>query len=117
MNGGQLISNNRAYKITIQALQDPQEDTDGFEGDATWSDYYSNYAYINNLSGSERWMAAQVQMDQTVRFTLRWHPELIYVRPKYYRILWSDRVFIITNVDNVMYKNETVKIDAVEVVS
>ena len=115
MNGGQLISNNRSYSVIIQRLVEPVPDENGFEGKEEWEDYYKNYAYINNLSGNERWMAAQVQMDQTVRFVFRWHKALDDVRPKYYRVLWNDRAFTITNVDNVMYANETVKIDAVEV--
>lgn len=115
MNGGQLISNNRSYSVIIQKLVEPVPNENGFEGEEEWIDYYKNYAYINNLSGNERWMAAQVQMDQAVRFTFRWHRSLDDVIPKYYRILWNGRKFIITNVDNVMYANETVKIDAVEV--
>ena len=115
MNGGQLISNNRSYSVIIQKLVEPVPNENGFEGKEEWIDYYKNYAYINNLSGNERWMAAQVQMDQAVRFTFRWHRSLDDVSPKYYRILWNGRKFIITNVDNVMYANETVKIDAVEV--
>ena len=113
MNGGQLISNNRSYSVTIQRLREPVADESGFEEEEEWLDYYTNHAYINNLSGSERWMAAQVQMDQTVRFGFRWHRALDDVRPKQYRICWNERIFTITNVDNVMYANETVKIDAV----
>ena len=115
MNGGQLISNNRSYSVTIQKLVEAEKDENGFEGEEEWYDYYTNHAYINNLSGNERWMAAQVQMDQSVRFTFRWHKALDDVKPKYHRILWNNRIFNITNVDNVMYANETVKIDAVEV--
>ncbi len=100
--------------ITIEQLTGIQEDSDGFETE-TWTPYYSNYAYVNKLSGSERWAAAQVQMDSVVRFILRWHAKLDAVKPKYFRIIFKNKTYTITNVDNVMYSNETVKIDAVEV--
>lgn len=115
MNAGQRISNGKAYEITIQQLVPPVKDSSGFEGDETWVDYYTNYAYINNLTGNERWMAAQVQGDMTIRFEMRWNPKLDSVIPKKYRIVYAKRIFTITFVDNVQYRNETVKIDALEV--
>ena len=114
MNGGQMISNGRPHKITIQKNSAPTKDESGFETDA-WQDFYENYAYVNSLSGNERWQAAQVASDRTIRFALRWHPLLDAIRPKEYRILFAQKVYTITFVDNVQYKNETVKIDALEV--
>ncbi len=115
MNAGQMISNGRPYEITIQKLVGATVDESGFETEETWEDFYTNYAYVNSLTGNERWMAAQVESDRTVRFNLRWHPQLDEVRPKYYRIIFAGRQYTITFVDNVQYKNETVKIDALEV--
>ena len=117
MNGGQMISNGRAYKITIQKRGEATVDESGFETEEAWEDFYTNYAYVNSLSGNERWAAAQVQDDRTVRFTLRWHKVLDEVRPKYYRIIYAGKAWTITYVDNVQYSNETVKIDALEVES
>lgn len=115
MNAGQKMSNGKAYEITIQKLVTPVKDSSGFEGDEAWTDYYTNYASVNNLTGNERWMAAQVQADMTIRFELRWNPKLDSVTPKKYRIVYAGRIFTITFVDNVQYKNETIKIDALEV--
>lgn len=115
MNAGQKISNGRAYEIKIQKLVTPTKDSSGFEGEEVWTDYYTNYAYINNLTGNERWMAAQVESDMTTRFELRWHPALDSVVPKKYRIVFAGTAYTITFVDNVQYRNETVKIDALEV--
>ncbi len=115
MNAGQKMSNGKACEITIQKLVTPVKDSSGFEGDEVWTDYYSNYASVNNLTGNERWMAAQVQADMTIRFELRWNPKLDSVTPKKYRIVHAGRIFTITFVDNVQYKNETIKIDALEV--
>ena len=118
MNGGQMISNGRPYKSMIQKFAPPETDDSGFEPedeDSKWIDFYENYAYINSLSGSERYMAAQVEADKTIRFALRWHKDLDSVKPKYFRIIFAGRPYTITFVDNVQFKNETVKIDAVEV--
>lgn len=114
MNAGQMISNGRPYPITIQKNNLPSRDEDGFENE-DWDDFYTNYAYVNSLSGTERWQAAQVGSDRTVRFNLRWHPLLDEVKPKHFRIMFSGKLYTITFVDNVQYKNETVKIDAIEV--
>ncbi len=115
MNGGQMISNGRPYKILIQQRFASVVDEEGFETEERWEDFYENYAYINSLSGNERWAAAQVEADRTVRFILRWHPQLDEVKPKYFRIIFAGKTYTITFVDNVQYKNETVKIDALEV--
>lgn len=117
MNGGQKISNGKAYEIKIQKLVSPVQDADGFEGEESWEDYYTNYAAVNNLYGNERWMAAQIDSDMTLRFEFRWHPALDTVKPKNYRLLFKGKPYTITFVDNVQYKNETVRIDALEVES
>lgn len=100
-------------KIKIQRLSTTK--TPGGFKTEQWKDFYENYAYVNKLSGTERWTAAQVQMDSVVRFTFRHHRKLDQVTPKRYRLVFGTRVFSITNVDNVQFKNETVKIDGVEV--
>ena len=117
MNGGQLISNSRPHEVVIQRRKDPVADIDGFEGEDDWEDYYTNSAYINNLYGNERWQAAQVQSDKVVRFTFRWHPPLDGVKPEEYRIVYGGKPHVVTYVDNVEYKNETVKIDTFEVLT
>ena len=72
------------HKVIIQH-RTVVKDNDGFQSEV-WEDCYSNYAYINNLSGNERWAAAQVQMDRAVRFTFRYHKGLNEVKPEKYRI-------------------------------
>lgn len=100
--------------ITIEALEGIEKDEDGFESEV-WETYYTNYAQVNGLYGSERWAAAQVQMDNAIRFTFRWNAKLDAVTQKRFRLVFQDRIFTITNVDNVKFLNRTVKIDAVEV--
>ena len=118
MNAGQQISSGRPYEITIQKFAPPEPDESGFEPDdedSKWVPFYTNYAYCNSLYGNERWKAAQVSSDRTIRFSLRWHPQLDEVKPKYYRLIFAGKPYTITYVDNVQYRNETVMIDAVEV--
>lgn len=79
---------------------------------SVWSEYYKGYAYMNNLSGSEYWEAAQTQSQNTVMFVLRYHPLLGAMNTKGYRIVHRGREYDITSIDNVQYKNETIKIRA-----
>lgn len=79
---------------------------------AAWVEYYQGYAYMNNLSGTEYWEAAQTQAQNTVMFILRYHPLLNAMNTKEYRLVHRGREYNITSIDNVQYKNETVKIRA-----
>lgn len=79
---------------------------------AIWMEYYKGYAYMNNLSGSEYWAAAQTQSENTVMFIMRYRPLLGSVRSKGYRLLHNGLEYNIISIDNVQYKNETIKIRA-----
>ena len=77
-----------------------------------WIVYYKGYAYMNNLSGAEYWEAAQTQAENTVMFIMRYHPKFATMNTKEYRLLHRGNEYNITSIDNVQYKNETVKIRA-----
>lgn len=77
-----------------------------------WAEYYKGYAYMNNLSGSEYWEAAQTQAESTVMFFLRFHKLLETMNTKEYRLVHRGKEYNITFIDNVQYKNETIKIRA-----
>ena len=79
---------------------------------ASRTEYYKGYAYMNNLSGSEYWEAAQTQAQNTVLFILRYHPLLGAMDTRGYRLMHRGKEYNITSIDNVQYKNETVKIRA-----
>jgi SPP1 family predicted phage head-tail adaptor len=110
------MMNAGAYKklITIEKRTKVKNEN-GFTSEV-WEEYYTNYAYVNKLSGSEFWQAAEVAAQSTVRFELRYHPQLEDVNTKDFRIMFGTRMFNITNVDNVQFKNDTVKISGIEVV-
>lgn len=78
----------------------------------SWTEYYRGYAYMNNLSGSEYWEAAQTQSQNTIMFVFRYHPLLGAMNTKEYRLVRRGKAYNITSIDNVQYKNETVKIRA-----
>ncbi len=75
-----------------------------------WTVHYRGYAYVNNLSGSEYWAAAQTQAQDTVVFIMRHHPLLAVINTREYRLIHRGRAYNITSIDNVQYKNETVKL-------
>lgn len=78
----------------------------------SWTEYYRGYAYMNNLSGSEYWEAAQTQSQNTIMFVFRYHSLLGAMNTKEYRLVHLGKAYNITSIDNVQYKNETVKIRA-----
>ena len=67
---------------------------------------------MNNLSGTEYWEAAQTQAQNTVMFIMRFHPLLSAMNTREYRLMHRGKAYNITSIDNVQYKNETVKIRA-----
>lgn len=75
--------------------------------------YYKCRAYVNNLSGTEYWAAAQVKAEETVVFSIRCCKKVRDMNVLEYSITCNGQSFNITSIDNVMNKNETVKIRAV----
>ncbi|MFR1353835.1 MAG: phage head closure protein [[Clostridium] symbiosum] len=102
-----------AYRepVTIEKSDGYTEDDIGNQI-AAWTEYYRGYAYMNNLSGSEYWEAAQTQAQDTVMFIIRYHPLLGVMNTKEYRLMHRGREYNITSIDNVQFKNETIKIRA-----
>lgn len=77
-----------------------------------WADCYSCAAYVNNLSGKEYWEAAQVNAQTEINFVIRHCSEVAVMDTEHYRILFRGRIYNISFIDNVQYKNKTVKIRA-----
>lgn len=78
----------------------------------SWSDYFICHAYVNNLSGREFWEAAQQNAERTVEFITRYCKKLSDVDCINYRIIFRRNVYDIIFVDNVQYRNETLKFKA-----
>lgn len=78
----------------------------------SWEDYYTCWAYVNNLSGKEYWEAAQVNAQKDIYFIIRYCSEVVAMDTEHYRILFRGQVYNITFLDNVKYQNRTLKIRA-----
>lgn len=78
-----------------------------------WVPFIRVRAYVNNLSGTEYWAAAQTRSENTVMFFLRYCRQIAEMNTKEFQILYRGKEYNVTSVDNVQYKNETVKIRAV----
>ena len=78
-----------------------------------WVPYKKAYAYVNGLSGSEYWEAANIRQENTVEFIFRWKPFFDNLNTKQYRINFQNNIYNINLIDNVQFKNKTVKIKAV----
>lgn len=78
----------------------------------SWEDYYTCWAYVNNLSGKEYWEAAQVNAQKDIYFIIRYCSEVSAMDTEHYRILFRGQVYNITFLDNVKYQNRTLKVRA-----
>ena len=78
-----------------------------------WKPFRKTYAYMNGLSGKEYWEAATLNAENTVDFVCRWKKFFNEMDKKNYRIVWKGKVFDIKTIDNVQFRNDTVKIRAV----
>lgn len=76
-----------------------------------WQNVKTVWALISNLSGTEYFQAAQVQAENTLKFTIRYLPGIDPAM----RILFRDKTYGITAVDNRKYRNRYLEIKATEV--
>ncbi|MDU6360285.1 MAG: phage head closure protein [Clostridiales bacterium] len=78
-----------------------------------WNDLKTIWCSMNGLSGKEYWTAKSYGAENTVEFVIRYSAcKDLNAKD---RIQYKGRVFNIIHVDNILYKNETLKIKAVEV--
>lgn len=89
------------------------EDDDIGNQTSKWVEFYKGYASVNNLYGVEYWAAAQTKSQNTVVFTLRYHPLFIELNSTEYRLMFKRKEYEIISVDNIKYRNASVKIKAV----
>lgn len=96
-------------RITIQELKTTINEN-GFEIE-DWIDFKTVWAGVSNLHGREYFEAAAVQMESTVKFTIRYLAGI----DTSMRILFKGRYYNITSIDNIKYKNRFIEIKAMEV--
>ncbi|WP_446898840.1 phage head closure protein [Clostridium sp. LBM24168] len=97
------------HKITFQKLTTTTNDN-GFEVEV-WEDYSTVWTAVSNLIGREYFAAAAVQAEKTVKFTIRYLQGITDDM----RILFEDKQYSITFIDNIKYRNKYIEIKALEV--
>ncbi|KGK87366.1 phage head closure protein [Clostridium sp. HMP27] len=97
------------HRITFQKLT-ANTNENGFEME-DWQDYKTVWAAITNLHGREYFEAAAVKEENTVKFTIRYVPN---IEPTM-RILFKGKQYNINSIDNIKYKNKYIEISALEV--
>ena len=96
-------------RITLQELK-LSINENGFEIEE-WIDYKKLWAGVSNLHGREYFDAAAIQMENTVKFTIRYLPGIDTAM----RIKFKDKNYNITSIDNIKYRNRFMEIKAMEV--
>lgn len=99
------------HRITLQKFTTVVNEN-GFEEEA-WQDYETVWASVSNLSGREYYQAATVQAEKTVKFLIRYIEEV----DTSMRILFKNKQYNITSIDNMKYTNKYIEIKALEVES
>lgn len=97
------------HKITFQRLTSAANEN-GFEVEA-WQDYKTVWAAVSNLSAREYYQAAAIQAEKTVKFAIRYIEGI----DASMRILFKDKQYNITSIDNMKYENKHIEIKALEV--
>ncbi|XBX05705.1 phage head closure protein [Enterocloster clostridioformis] len=97
-------------RIVIQQNR-MKKDKDGNQRNE-WEDYFTCWAYANNLSGKEYWEAAQVNQEESLFFLVRYCKELKDLDSTKYRILFRGDIYNITLVDFVQFQNKIIKLRA-----
>jgi phage head-tail adaptor, putative, SPP1 family len=99
------------HRITFQKFTTVVNEN-GFEEEA-WQDYKTVWASVSNLSGKEYYQAAAVQAEKTVKLLIRYIKEV----DTSMRIIFKDKQYNITSIDNMKYTNKYIEIKALEVES
>ena len=97
-------------RVVIQKNQ-MRKDKDGNQRNE-WEDYFTCWAYANNLSGKEYWEAAQVNQEESLFFLVRYCKELKDLDSTKYRILFRGDIYNITLVDFMQFQNKVIKLRA-----
>jgi SPP1 family predicted phage head-tail adaptor len=104
-------------RITIQKydknLYKQQISIKGFPTiDAGWEDFKTVWSSINNLFGREFYAAKAVNEENTKNFIIRYSKDLADLDCKNYRIIYKNKTYDITFVDNIEEQNKFYKVKA-----
>lgn len=96
-------------RITFQKLTTLINEN-GFE-EEIWQDYKTVWASVSNLFGREYYQAAAIQAEKTVKFLIRYIEGI----DTDMRILFNDKQYNITSINNMKYANKYIEIKTLEV--
>jgi SPP1 family predicted phage head-tail adaptor len=100
------------HRVTIQRNIE-YEDEHGITIEE-WTDLNTVWCSMNNLHGKEYWEAKQYSAENTIEFVIRYNAcKDLSIKD---RLKQGNKLFNITSIDNVLYKNEIFKIKALEVI-
>lgn len=100
------------HRLIIQRCE-VYEDEHGISRE-DWVDLKTVWCSMNNLFGKEYWSAKEYNAENTVEFVIRYSAcKDLSIKD---RLKLGNRLFNISSVDNIMYKNESIKIKAMEVI-
>lgn len=97
------------HRITFQRIT-PVVNENGFQSEIS-QEYKTVWAAVSNLNSREFFAAAQVNAQNTVKFKVRYLAGLDQTM----KILFQGKVYDITAIDNIKYKNRYIEIQAMEV--
>ncbi len=78
-----------------------------------WTDFHSCWAAVNGLSGREYWEARQQNAENTVNFKIRYCQKLAELDTVGFQILFRDKIYNITSIDNQLFANSLINIKGV----
>lgn len=99
------------HRITFQKLMTTTNEN-GFDLE-DWVDIKTVWSAARNLNGKEFFEAAMGQAEKTVKFIIRFTDGI----DETMRILFKQRIYNITFIDNIKYRNNFIEIKALEVES
>lgn len=97
------------HRITF-LKPDSTVNENGFETE-DYKEFKTVWASVSNLSGREYFAAAAVQREKTVKFKIR----AVSGIDETMKIGFQGKLYDITSIDNVFYKNKYIEIKALEV--
>lgn len=97
------------HRITLQVFTTAVNDN-GFEIE-NWVNFKTVWASVTNLHGREYFQAAAVKAENTVKFTIRYTPDIETTM----RILFKGKQYNIVSIDNIKYANKFIEIKSMEV--
>lgn len=99
------------HRVTIQRSEDYRNENGITK--SVWVDKATVWAHMRYISGREYWEAKKYEAESTVEFIIRYNEcKDLSVKDK---LLHNGIVYNINSIDNVLFKNETLKIKAMAV--